>query len=76
MPLVATGFGTTGVVITNKSGRLYQIQFVNKAATAYFVQIHDKAFAPISTDVPIWESQMAVSSEKFLKFIRRHLLRE
>lgn len=51
-----TAFGTSGVNVSAKQGRLYKIKFVNKnATTAYYAQIFDKATAPVNTDVPIWE---------------------
>jgi hypothetical protein len=63
-----TGFGTTGVVISNKPGRLYAVTFVNKAATAYFAQLHNKAFAPVATNVPVWEDILPVSSSVTIDF--------
>jgi len=57
-----TVFGTAGLVISAKLGRLYKISVVNSAATRYFVQLHDKATAPINTDVAIWEASLAASS--------------
>lgn len=51
-----TSFGTAGVSVTTKPGRLYKIRATNKnATTRYFLQIFDKATAPVATDVPIWE---------------------
>lgn len=54
-----TAFGTAGLSVSVKSGRLYKIRVLNKAAaTKYWVQIFDKATAPIAADVPIWEAQL------------------
>ncbi len=59
-----TSFGTAGVSISTKQGRLYKLRVNNKAAaTKYFAQIFDKASAPIATDVPIWEGQVAQGTD-------------
>jgi hypothetical protein len=58
-----TAFGTAGVSVSAKQGRIYKVRFVNKAATAYFCQLHDKATAPLVNDVPIWEGRMASQSD-------------
>ncbi len=58
-----TAAGTAGVSISTKPGRIYRLIVQNGAATAYFVQIHDKATAAVNNDVPIWVKRMAVSSE-------------
>lgn len=51
-----TAFGTAGVSVATKPGRLYLIRGINSSATvAYYLQIFDKATAPVATDVPIWE---------------------
>lgn len=54
-----TAFGTAGLSVSTKNGRLYKLRVLNKAAaTKYWVQIFDKATAPVNTDVPIWEAQV------------------
>lgn len=54
-----TAFGTAGIVIANKPGRLYRLSVSNSnATTSYFVQLHDRAIAPIATNVPIWEERI------------------
>ena len=54
-----TAFGTAGVVIANKPGRLYRLAVSNSnATTSYYVQLFDKAIAPIATNVPIWEERI------------------
>ncbi len=55
--------GAAGVVISAKPGRFYRAEVQNGAATAYFVQVFDKATAPVNADVPIYSKRMAVSSE-------------
>ena len=61
---ITTAFGTAGTNISAKQGRLYKIRLANKAAaTKYYVQLFDKATAPINTDVPIWEGRVAADSE-------------
>ena len=57
--------GTAGIVIgtAGKAGRLYRLRVVNGAATAYFLQVFNKATAPVNTDVPTWVQRIAVSSE-------------
>jgi len=57
-----TAFGTAGLVVSAKLGRLYKCSVVNSAATRYFVQFHDKATAPVNADVPIWEVSILASS--------------
>jgi hypothetical protein len=57
-------FGTAAVVISAKAGRLYKLRVLNKsAATKYFAQIHDKATAAVNTNVPVWEGQVAGSTD-------------
>jgi hypothetical protein len=54
-----TAFGTAGVSVSVKPGRLYKIRACNSnATTRYFFQIFDKASAPVNTDVPIWEMDL------------------
>lgn len=55
--------GTAGVAISTKPGRFYRALVENGAATAYYVQVFDKASAPVNTDVPIYEKRLAVSGE-------------
>ena len=61
----ATAAGTAGLVIgtAGKGGRVYRVTAVNGAATAYFLQVFNKATAPINTDVPVWQRRLAASSE-------------
>jgi len=60
----ATAAGTAGIVIIgSKSGRFYRGFFKNSAATNYWLQIFDKATAPVNTDVPIWEKNLPSSGE-------------
>lgn len=61
-------FGTAGLVVTAKAGRIYRVSVVNSSATRYFVQIHDKATAPVNTDVPIWEQDMPASGGCVIDF--------
>lgn len=58
-----TAAGTTGLVISAKPGRFYRGVYENGAATAYYLQIFDKATAPIAGDVPVYEKRLAVSGE-------------
>ena len=55
--------GTAGVIISAKPGRFYRAVVQNGAATAYFVQVFDKATAPVNTDVPIYSKRLPVSGE-------------
>lgn len=50
-----TVFGTAGLVIANNVSRLYKLTAVNQSATAYYIQVFDKAIAPIDNDLPIWQ---------------------
>jgi hypothetical protein len=53
---LTTAFGTAGAVLVAKAGRLYKAQFTNKhATTAFYVQLFNKATAPVNTDTCIWE---------------------
>lgn len=64
-----TAFGTAGVSVSVKNGRLYKLRIVNKAAaTKYFAQVFDKATAPVAADVPIWEGQVAAASDVEFNF--------
>jgi hypothetical protein len=54
-------FGTAGLVVSAKLGRLYKCSVVNSAATRYFLQFHDKATAPVNADVPVWEVDLPAS---------------
>lgn len=64
-----TAVGTAGVlVVSAKLGRLYRLQVVNGSATAYYLQIFDKATAPVNTDVPIDSFRLAVSSEREIDY--------
>jgi hypothetical protein len=59
-----TAFGTAAVVLSAKAGRLYKLRVLNtSAATKYYAQIHDKATAAVATNVPIWEGQVAGSTD-------------
>lgn len=55
--------GTAGIVISSKPGRVYRLIAQNSAATAYFLQIHDKATAPVNTEVPIFVKRLPSSGE-------------
>ena len=55
--------GTAGIVIAAKPGRFYRAEVQNGAATAYFLQVFDKATAPMNTDVPIYSKRLPVSGE-------------
>jgi hypothetical protein len=55
--------GTAGIVISSKPGRFYKGVYENGSATAYFLQIFDKATAPVNTDVPIYEKRLPASGE-------------
>lgn len=60
----SAAFGTAGKNVTAKPGNLYQFNAINKnATTAYYLQIHDKATAPLVNEVPIWEQKLAAASD-------------
>lgn len=63
-----TAFGTAGVSISQKGGRVYKVRFVCKSATAYFAQIHDKTTAPTTNDVPVWEGKLPGNGDLELDF--------
>src|SRR5688572_29613785 len=63
-----TAFGTAGVSVSAKAGRVYAITFVNKSSTAYFAQIHSKATAPVATNIPVWEDILPASSSVTIDF--------
>lgn len=58
-----TAAGTAGVSISTKPGRFYRAVVQNAGSTAYFVQIFDKATAPLGGDVPIWQERLPASTE-------------
>ena len=57
--------GTAGIQLGTaaKQGRLYRLRVVNGAATAYFLQIHDKASAPTNGNVPVYVVRLASSGD-------------
>lgn len=57
-----TAFGTAGLVVSAKKGRLYKLSVVNSSATRYIVQIFDKATAPVNSDAAIWEVNLPATS--------------
>jgi len=83
MPKVTTGigndftftrqsaaFGTAGIlIIGNKAGRIYRAHVCNTAAaTAYYLQIHDKATAPVNADIPSLSYRVNASSDLVIDF--------
>ena len=56
-------FGTSGVVLLSKPGRLYRLTVTNHAATAYVLMVFDKATAPANSDIPIWRKLLPASGE-------------
>jgi len=50
--------GTTGKVVKNSAGQLYNYFISNNAAAARFVKFYDKATAPTDGDTPIWTFQL------------------
>lgn len=63
-----TAFGTAGSVVSAVPGRVYAVTIVNKSATAYFVQIHNKATAAVNTNIPVWEDVLPASGSITLDF--------
>lgn len=59
----SAAFGTAGLSVTAKPGCLYQFNAINTGSTAYYLQFHDKATAPVANDVPIWEMRLAASGD-------------
>lgn len=58
-----TAAGTAGIVVSAKPGRFYRGVFQNGGATKYYVQVFDKATAPVNTDVPIYSKTLPASGE-------------
>lgn len=60
-----TAAGTAGLVIgtAGKGGRVYRVVAQNGAATGYFLQVFNKATAPVNTDVPIFSRRLPSSGE-------------
>lgn len=58
-----TAAGTAGIVISSKPGRFYRGIFQNSSATKYYVQVFDKATAPVNTDVPVFSKTLPASGE-------------
>lgn len=61
-------FGTAGVIVSASAARLFKAQFNNTSATAYFVQVFNKAAAPAASDTPIWERRLPASGDVELDF--------
>jgi hypothetical protein len=55
--------GTAGISISSKPGRFYRAVVENGGATAYYLQVFDKATAAINADVPVYEKRLAASGE-------------
>lgn len=55
--------GTAGILISNKPGRFYRAVVENGAATAYYLQVFNKASAAVNTDVPVYQKRLPVSGE-------------
>lgn len=56
-----TAVGTTGQVLKAAPGRFYGACAVNKAATAYYLMVFDKATAPVNGDTPRLSKPLPVS---------------
>lgn len=63
-----TAFGTAGLVVMAKPGRIYRVTVNNSAATRYFVQLHNKATAAVNTEVPLYEKDLPASGSCEIDF--------
>lgn len=59
----AAKVGTAGILLKSSGGRLYRLDVVNVAATAYYLMVFNKATAPANGDTPVWRRRLPVSSE-------------
>lgn len=64
----SAAFGTAGLLVSDKPGCLYQFSALNKAATRYYLQLHDKATAPLVSEVPIFEFELPASGSQAISF--------
>jgi hypothetical protein len=53
-PYVNLDLGTTGQVVKNGAGQVYNYYLYNNAATTRYVKFYDKGTAPTSGDTPVW----------------------
>lgn len=62
---VGAGVGTAGIVLgtAGRAGRVYRVVAQNGGATAYFLQVHNKATAPVNGDVPVYVQRLPSSGE-------------
>ncbi len=58
--------GTAGISISQKPGRFYRAVVQNGGATAYYLQVFDKATAAVNANVPIWQQRILASGEVVL----------
>jgi len=64
----ATAFGTAGIVVMAKPGRIYKMTVNNSSANRYYVQLHNKATAAVDTEVPIYEQDLPASGVCLIDF--------
>lgn len=64
------GVGTAAVQLgtAGRAGRLYRLVVVNAGATAYFLQVHNKATATVNADVPVYVQRLPASGEVVVDF--------
>src|SRR5687768_17090325 len=62
---IGAAVGVAGIVIgtAGKGGRIYRLMVQNAGATPYYLQLHDKATAPVNTNVPIYVKRLPASGE-------------
>ena len=67
---VSAAFGTAAKLIGTaaKATALGQVTLVSTGVAAYFVQIHNKATAPVNTDVPAWVGWVAIGGTVTMDF--------
>jgi hypothetical protein len=62
------GVGTAGVLVgtAGRGSRLYRLSAVNAGATAYFLQVFNKATVAVNADIPVYVQRLPASSEAII----------
>lgn len=63
--LTGAAVGLAGIVLgtAGRAGRVYRVVAQNAGATPYFLQIHNRAVAPVNAEVPVYVQRLPASGE-------------
>ena len=63
---VAFGAAAVSVGTAAKNTSLGMLEVVNTSATKYYVQVHNKATAPVNTNVPVWVGVLPATAPSYV----------